>query len=243
MNRIERLYALAEELRAAGPRGRSSGWLAERFEVSSRTIKRDMAALAQSGLAVWAEEGRGGGYRLAPGASLPPLSLTAGEATAIALALAASPDAPFAADGRAALTKIVRAMPAAQRASAADLASRIWMRTPSRAGGGATRRLLDESLRDDTVVLIDYTPAEGEPTPRRPVEPLAFARTGGNWYLLAWCRLREDGRWFRLDRVRRAVRTHERFAPRDVPGIFGQPPPDAAPLEFGGLEAISMNSS
>ncbi|GAA3354363.1 HTH domain-containing protein [Saccharopolyspora gregorii] len=55
MNRTDRLYALVEELRAVAPRPRSAGWLAKRFEVSTRTVERDIAALQQSGVPIWAD--------------------------------------------------------------------------------------------------------------------------------------------------------------------------------------------
>lgn len=61
MNRTDRLYALVEELRAVAPRLRSASWLAARFEVSTRTIERDLSALQQTGVPIWAEPGRTGG--------------------------------------------------------------------------------------------------------------------------------------------------------------------------------------
>ena len=66
MNRTERLYAIAEALRAAGDDGRTSAWLAERFEVSTRTIKRDVTALQEAGRPIAGFGGRGGGYRIDP---------------------------------------------------------------------------------------------------------------------------------------------------------------------------------
>src|SRR5258707_13189541 len=62
VNRTDRLYALAEELRAVAPRPRSARWLADRFEASTRTIERDISALQQSGGPIRAEPGRTGGY-------------------------------------------------------------------------------------------------------------------------------------------------------------------------------------
>jgi predicted DNA-binding transcriptional regulator YafY len=59
VNRTDRLYALVEELRAAGDRGRTAAWLAERFEVATRTIKRDVAGLQQAGVPIWAQGGPG----------------------------------------------------------------------------------------------------------------------------------------------------------------------------------------
>jgi predicted DNA-binding transcriptional regulator YafY len=58
LNRTDRLYALVEELRAVAPRPRGTRWLAGKFEVSARTIERDISALQQSGVPVWAKVGR-----------------------------------------------------------------------------------------------------------------------------------------------------------------------------------------
>lgn len=66
VNRTERLHAVAEELRRAGRTGRTAGKLAQHFEVSTRTVKRDVAALQQGGLPVWAQPGPGGGYAWTP---------------------------------------------------------------------------------------------------------------------------------------------------------------------------------
>lgn len=232
MNRTDRLYAIAEQLRAAGTQGRSSAWLARHFEVSTRTVKRDVAALQQAGLPVWAAEGRNGGYRVREAASLPPLSFTAGEAAALAIALAAEPTIPFAPDGASALAKIMGAMDAEQRSATAQLAARVWMRLPTRAARPRAARALDEALRASVVVTIDYRDGDGRLTRRRAIEPLAFARTGGHWYALAYCRRRRAGRWFRLDRVTGAWPTRERFAPRDLTELFGLPPDDAQPVRL-----------
>jgi predicted DNA-binding transcriptional regulator YafY len=87
MNRTDRLYALREELRRAGPEGRTAEQLAARFEVSARTVKRDVSALQQGGFPVWARIGRIGGYVVDRNATLPPVNITAAEATALAAAL------------------------------------------------------------------------------------------------------------------------------------------------------------
>lgn len=232
MNRTDRLYAITEELRSAGRRGRTGARLAERFEVSGRTIKRDISALQQAGVPIWADAGPGGGYVVDAAATLPPLNLSAAEATAIALALAAVPDLPFAADGRSALTKVLAAMPAAERARATGLGQRLWVRSRPPASRPSVARTLDEALRHTVVVVLDYTDAHGTTSRRRVVEPMAFASTQGRWYLLAWCRSRRAGRWFRLDRVTRATATRESAPPRDLAEVFGAPPPDAGPVEL-----------
>lgn len=230
MNRTDRLYALAEELRFAGERGRTSAALARQFEVSTRTVKRDLAALQQAGMPIWSEGGPGGGYRLLPSSTdLPPVAFTPGEAVAIAVALGSQPHLPFATDGRAALTKLLEAMQPEGRAEASGLASRVWV-TGDADDRGVAARVLDESMRDATVALIDYVDADGVRTERRPVEPMAFVQVVGWWYLLAWCRLRQAGRWFRLDRIERATATRRRAKERTILDVFGEPPAGSEPI-------------
>ena len=91
MNRTDRLYALVEELRAVASRPRSARWLAGRFEVCVRTVERDISALQQSGVPIYAEPGRTGGYCLDKARTLPPVNLTPGEAVAMAVALRRAP--------------------------------------------------------------------------------------------------------------------------------------------------------
>jgi predicted DNA-binding transcriptional regulator YafY len=232
VNRTERLYAIAEELRSAGPAGRTSSWLAQRFEVSARTVKRDVDALLQAGVPIWAQAGPGGGYVLDAAGTLPPLNITAAEAAAIAVALAALPALPFAADARSALSKVLAAMPGAERERATGIAGRLWLRTPERPPRAAVARALDEAVRRLLVVVLRYAAADGTET-ERSVEPVALAATGGHWYLLAWCRLRQGPRWFRTDRIMTAHLTGEQAPVHDASALFGTPPDDAHPVRLG----------
>ena len=100
VNRTDRLYALVEELRAVAPQWRSAKWFAERFEVSSRTIERDLSALQQAGVPIYATPGRRGGYAIDVQHTLPPLNLSAAEVAAVATALAADTATPFTHAGR-----------------------------------------------------------------------------------------------------------------------------------------------
>jgi predicted DNA-binding transcriptional regulator YafY len=214
------MFAIVEELRSGPPSGRTAAWLAERFEVSDRTIKRDVSALQQA-------------YALDPAATLPPLAFTPGEAAAMATALAALPDLPFAPDGRSALTKVLGAMSEQGRQSVGDLGGRIWVRPGEGGAKPEVSRVLDEAMRSGVVVVLDYVDADGNTTEKRPVEPMAYANTGRHWQLMAWCRRRRAGRWFRLDRVQAAHLTTERFAQRDLTETFGDPPDDATDLHLG----------
>lgn len=232
MNRTDRLYAIVETLRAASSLGRTCAWLAERFEVSTRTIKRDIRALVEAGVPVVSFDGRGAGYSLHRNASLPPLAFTGGEAIAIAIALAAEPQLPFGLDGRAALTKVVAAMTPTQKDELGDLAHRVWMRVPTPRARPTSARTIDEAIRQKNVVLIDYVDGRGNRTSGRPIEPMALARTFGHWYVLAWCRRQRAGRWFRLDRIPRARPTREAVRERSLTDVFGEPPDDAKPVEL-----------
>ena len=234
MNRTDRLYAIVEELRAAGRRGRNAEWLARRFEVSTRTIKRDIAALQAAGTLVSGQDGRGGGYQLAAG-SLPPVELTSAEVAAIAVALGAAPDLPFAPDARTALTKLFRTMSAPQREEVARIMGRVWVRASKTLWRGATRtsaRNIDEAIRRNVAVTIDYEDAAGRLTNKRFIDPLAVARTGGRWYVLAWCHRRKAGRWFRFDRIRRVTLTRTPVTARELSAVFGEPPADAQPIVY-----------
>jgi predicted DNA-binding transcriptional regulator YafY len=89
VNRTGRLYALVEELRAAAPRPVTVAALAARFEVSRRSVQRDLQTLLETGLPVRAMPGRRGGWAIDPAMTLPPIRFTADEASALAVALAA----------------------------------------------------------------------------------------------------------------------------------------------------------
>lgn len=106
MNRTDRLYALVEELRSVAPDWRTAKWFAERFEVSTRTIERDLSALQQAGVPIFATLGRRGGYAIDVKHTLPPLNLSAAEVTAVATALAAESATPFTHAGRSALAPL-----------------------------------------------------------------------------------------------------------------------------------------
>ena len=228
MNRTERLHALTESLRRAGPRGRTAQQLADEFEVTTRTVKRDLAALEAGGLPVWGRRtGPGGGYGLAESSSLPPVNFTAAQALALTAAVAVTAQAPFSDLARTATRKVLDVLDLAARRRAAALSHRIWVDV----GPSAPRRVmsvLEEALIDQVTVNLTYTDAQGRST-RREVEPMIFARTRGRWLLVAWCRLRDDIRWFDLFRIRDATATRRPCTGHDVSEI-GTPPEQARPV-------------
>ncbi|MDQ0734689.1 helix-turn-helix transcriptional regulator [Arthrobacter agilis] len=207
MNRTDRLYALVEELRAVAPRPRSARWLAEKFEVSSRTIERDLSALQHSGVPIWAEPGRTGGYCLDPAHTLAPLGFTVDEALAVMISLGTLVTSPFRDAAMSALHKVVAVTDGRRLSETAELASRIHLLGEHRSNE-APQELAD-ALRTGQVLQIVYIDRNGIATSRS-VEPMGFVGKGSDWYLIAWCRLRDSLRAFRGDRITEAKSLGER---------------------------------
>jgi predicted DNA-binding transcriptional regulator YafY len=207
MNRIDRMYAMVEELRAAGPRGRTARQLAEHFELSVRTIERDLSALGQAGVPLATRQGRTGGYTLDRSMSLPPLNFTPREAAAIAVALNRSEHVLFSRDARSALQKIVAAMPEQALEEARATAGKVRLLVqPAPDPDSEIAETIWRAVRDNHVLRIHYIDVGGLETERE-VEPQHVVVGPNGSYLTAWCHLRGDDRVFRMDRITRAERT------------------------------------
>jgi predicted DNA-binding transcriptional regulator YafY len=215
VNRTDRLYALVEALRAQAPRKLRAAELARRSEVSTRTIERDLLALQEAGVPIWAQPGPGGGYGLQVDATLPPLNLTPAEAAALATALAATGAMPFAEAGRSALQKLAGVMAAAPREAASRLVSRIRVVQEGVGPSDEVSAVVQRALLDSVALELTYRDGQGRET-RRVVEPGGVFCTRHGWFLAAWCRLRQAPRAFRLDRVTRASLRPEPVTPRPL---------------------------
>ncbi|WP_248958751.1 helix-turn-helix transcriptional regulator [Sphaerisporangium perillae] len=241
MNRTDRLYALIEELRAISPGCRSAWELSERLQVGVRTVERDIAALQQAGVPVRAADGGQEGYTLDETGSPSRLDLTPDEAVAVAVALSRAGRRPLAGGARSALRKLVATMPVLDRPPAGAPSGPESARgdggapgpESARGEGGAAgkavdpgeveegpgaraavARVIEEALLHRRVLRIVYEARSGAMTERE-VEPGVFiGGRGGFWYLVGWCRLREDVRVFRLDRIVSAALTDERAEAR-----------------------------
>ncbi|MBP2412633.1 putative DNA-binding transcriptional regulator YafY [Arthrobacter stackebrandtii] len=230
MKRTERLHALSEMLRRSGSRGRTAERLASEFGVSVRTIKRDLDALENSGAPVWARPGPGGGYGLAGRANLPPITLTPEQAVALLAAVTAAPDAPFADLAAAGIRKIVDVLDPRTRKRADELARRIWINTETPVAR-VISSALEQAMAEQLVVRIRYSSATGNTT-TRDVEPVIFACRDGRWYLIGWCRMRNDMRWFLLKRIERASVTRMPCGDHGVEEA-GIPPATARSVRLG----------
>jgi len=227
VNRTDRLYAIREELRRAGRRGCTAEQLADTFEVSVRTIKRDIGTLQSGGFPVWARPGPGGGYVVAESATMPPVNLTPSEMSGLAVLLAHQDGQPFAGHARAALTKILAVALPADRDRAQRLAGRVWV---DHAGAASpidpgVRGAVEEGLAARRVLSLTYVD-ENKTASHRRVDPQMLAHGLGHWYLVAHCHERQAIRWFRLDRITSAHLTSQESIDRPIAEI-GVPPATA----------------
>jgi predicted DNA-binding transcriptional regulator YafY len=199
------------------------GELADRLEVSERTLRRDIDRLRELGYPVNASRGVAGGYQLQAGSALPPLLLDDEEAVAIAVGLRTA--AGGAVDGieetsLRALTKVVQVMPRRLRNRVEAL--RTYAVPAAWGGRGPTvdaiaLTVIAQACRDDERLKFAYTARDGSQTARL-VEPHRLVSLGRRWYLVAWDVERHDWRTFRVDRLSDPESTGARFRQREVPG-------------------------
>lgn len=229
MNRIDRLYAVREELRRAGPAGRTAEQLAQTFEISVRTIKRDIAALQHSGFPMWARPGPGGGYAVDPQATLPPVNFSEAEILGLAAAVASHRGQPFQQHAQAVLSKVLAVADRPTRERANALAGRVWTNPlPDDADASRVTRAIERSLQEHRVLVLHYQDQAGRRSVRR-VDPVLIAQTDGHWYLVAHCHTKEAIRWFRFDRIETARITTTQAARIPVESV-GSPPATARSL-------------
>ena len=223
MNRLERLHAIAETLRRSAPTPISSAVLADRFDVSRRTIERDLNALREAGVPLYSEMGRTGGQVTLDQQGSSVLTLSAAEVSALLVALAAAgPQLPFGDAGASAANRLLDSLGPITRVGVEELRSRVRVRQQPTSARRA-RRTVEEGVRRGVVVNLDYVDAQGEMTTRS-VDPVGFYNGRDGWALIAWCHLRAAGRLFRLDRIRSARLTTRPAVRHDVDDTLGWVP-------------------
>ncbi len=196
--------------------------LAERLQVSGRTVRNDIDRLRELGYPVDATRGGQGGYQLGVGAELPPLLLDDEEAVAIVLALSVAQSSGVAGTEEAsarALGKIQRVLPTRLRRRIEAL--RVFaVRVPAEGDQPAVTSellaLLANACRDREIMRLSYRKHDGERT-RRLVEPHRLVAWGERWYLIAWDLERDDWRTWRVDRIERLDPTGRLFHERELP--------------------------
>ena len=213
MRRADRLFQIVQYLR--GGRLVTARTLAERLEVSDRTVYRDVADLIACGVPIDGEAGVG--YLLRSGFDLPPLMFTREELAALTLGarfVKAWGGARQALAAEEALVKVDAVLPEAERRTIADtglFAMGLEMRQAVR----SMIDRLDQAIREQRRIRIAYA-ALDDTASERIVRPLGLTHWGKAWTLAAWCEKREDFRTFRADRIASVEDCGDRF--RQEPG-------------------------
>ncbi len=197
--------------------------LAERLEVTERTLRRDMIRLRDLGYPVVAVRGVGGGYRLTAGSTLPPLLLDDEEAVAVVLSLrtaAGQGVTGIAETSLRALAKLERILPARLRMRTSALrTATVPLTNPATTVAADDLTTIAEACQSLHRITFTYRDRDGRPTART-VEPHRLVHTSRRWYLVARDFDRDAWRTFRVDRVDDLAATQVRVTPQD--------PPDAA---------------
>jgi len=216
MRRADRLFLVIHALR-----GRRSALpahrLADTLGVSLRTVYRDVADLQLSGVPIEGEAGVG--YVLRKGADIPPLMFNADELEALVGGtrfVRAFGGTRLGAGAKAALLKIEAVLPPELRARSER--SRIYAPEVARLENSGLIDRLHDAIETRHVLRLEYRDQEAQVTARE-IEPLCLAFWGGSWTIGAWCRLREDFRSFRPDRIAAIDETGEIFADDPSRGI------------------------
>lgn len=205
MSKSERLFELLTLLRAKRY-AVTAKELAERMEVSERTIYRDIQSLLSSGVPIQGEAGVG--YLLQAGSHLPPLMFSEKEMMALELGMRmvrAWSDAELAEASHSASTKILSVLPDKLKQQVEDcplIVPDYHTQSETAKRGQLLRHAIDHQFK----VSLDYQDESGQVTER--IQPLGQFFWGKVWTLVAWCELRDDYRQFRLDRIQ-ALRMHD----------------------------------
>ncbi|MEV0236633.1 WYL domain-containing protein [Nonomuraea sp. NPDC050786] len=202
--------------------------LAERLDISPRTVRRDVDRLRELGYPIVAFKGPDGGYRLEAGTELPPLLFDDEQAVALAIALqiATTTGAGIEEAAARALNTVRQVMPVRLRHRIDTLQVTAVERPTTRPDppvGSGVLTALSAAVHAREVLRFDYTPAfppadQAMAAPPRRVQPHHLVAWGGRWYLVAWDLDREDWRTFRADRIVPRTPTGPRFTPRELPG-------------------------
>jgi predicted DNA-binding transcriptional regulator YafY len=214
VNRLSRLTAILIQIQTK--KIVTASELSKKFQVSKRTIYRDIKALENSGVPILTEEGKG--YTLMEGYKIPPVMFTEKQANALILAeqlVLKSKDSSFVKDYSEAIDKIKSIL----RYSIKDKANLLANRTQYKEALNQERNSnnlsdLQIALTSYNLVKIEYINKENSVSVRL-IEPFAILNSD-NWYLVAWCRLRNEFRFFRPDRIQKIEILSENFEPHKM---------------------------
>jgi predicted DNA-binding transcriptional regulator YafY len=214
--RLSRLTAILLQLQTR--RLITATMLAEKFDVSIRTIYRDIRALEESGVPIVTEEGKG--YSLMDGYRIPPVSFTESEANALITAeqlILKNKDSSLIRDYTEAVSKVKSVLRQSTRDNVNLLSDRIAIsQYPENDHTSQYLSELQLALTNFNLTTIAYRKPDTDESSVRTIEPFALMSTQGNWLLLAWCRLRKEFRLFRVDRMQSVQVQTEKFEPHTM---------------------------
>ena len=214
MNRVDRLLALILYLQSR--RVVTAEEMAQHFELSIRTIYRDLAALGEAGVPIAAEAGVG--YTLMKGYNLPPVNFSAEEASALvtaAMLVQQFTDESIRAQMNSALLKVRAILPRDRQEQIGRLESGLATTANARLPVQADLSLLQQALAHRRLLRFQYRGSGKSESMERNVEPFGLVYYTQRWHLIAWCRTRKDYRDFRADRMTSVVALSETFQPRE----------------------------
>jgi predicted DNA-binding transcriptional regulator YafY len=214
MNRVDRLLALILYLQSR--RVVTAEEMAQHFELSIRTIYRDLAALGEAGVPIAAEAGVG--YTLMKGYNLPPVNFSAEEASALvtaAMLVQQFTDESIRAQMNSALLKVRAILPRDRQEQIARLESGLATTATARLPVQADLSLLQQALAHRGLLRFQYRGSGKSESMERTVEPFGLVYYTQRWHLIAWCRTRKDYRDFRTDRMTSVAALDETFQPRE----------------------------
>ncbi|MCC0566795.1 YafY family transcriptional regulator [Brevibacillus borstelensis] len=191
--------------------------LADQFEVSTRTILRDLQELSELGVPLYSEVGPHGGYQVLSERVLPPIAFKEDEAVAMFFAshaLRHYSSLPFETQAASALNKFYLYMPGDVRDRIDQMKNRVDIVAPTRQKPVRHLSILLDGAIWQKVISIDYESREGGSI--RHIQPVGIYARNGYWYCPAYCFLREDFRLFRGDRIRSAEYSSSDVAPLDL---------------------------
>jgi len=217
MNRIDRLTAILIQLQTK--RIVKAEEIAHRFEISLRTVYRDVKALMEAGVPIGSEAGTG--YFIVDGFHLPPVMFTQDEASSMMMAgklVERMTDQSVRTAFENALMKVKAVLNEAQKDHLESLQAHIevlkpHMQLPAQTGNHLSE--LQKAIADRLVVEFQYINNQSEHTLRE-VEPIGLFYYSAAWHLIAWCRLRNGFRDFRSDRIANLKTTNTIFSPRSI---------------------------
>lgn len=213
--RLSRLTAILTQLQAK--RMVTATQLAERHGVSVRTIYRDIRTLERSGIPIITEEGKG--YSIMEGYHLPPVFFSEEEANALITVeklVESNKDQSLVDNVSSALEKIKAILRYVQKGNADLLAERISFvdqKAPERTSDNLIR--IQSAIVNFQVIRIAYLSGQQQETTRQ-IEPFAIYSLNGNFLLIAFCRLRDDFRVFRIDYIQSMVPQNEHFEQHEM---------------------------